>query len=201
MTDEELFKILRPHVINVTGCQQVILAAQNKNAPKGSYGSIQVRYRNDERGQANIAWKTLDGKLIEQEVKPQRVMTCVVEFYRDNAKLYAERMQQMNRREDVEWPLFQYGISIRNVGNVLDLTALQSSNYEERARIEFVLWLEGSSKVIFNTIEAVEVVTSLSNARIVDDRIVPEDFPQPEITVPYVDNWANRIYADSRLGF
>lgn len=152
MTNEELFQILRPQVIAVTGCQQVILAAQNKNAPKGSYGSIQVRYRDSERGQANIYWKNVDAGRVEQEVKAQRVMTCVVEFFRDNAKLYAERMQQMDKREDVVWALFKDKISIRSVANVMDLTALQSSNYEERARVEFDLYMEGSSKAVFNNI-------------------------------------------------
>lgn len=157
MTDIELFQILRPHIITVSGCAEVILAAQNKNAPKGSYGSIQVRYRETERGQGIINYRDLPDDKVEIDVRPQLEVTCVVEFFRDGAKKFAENMKQINRREDVTWSLFAHGISIRNVENSIDLTALQSSNYEERARIEFVLWFEGSSKIVVNNIKQVWV--------------------------------------------
>lgn len=157
MTDIELFKVLRPHVLRVSGCPEILLAAQNKQAPEGSYGSIQVRYREDDVGQGIINYKDVPGDQVEIDVRPQLAVTCVVEFFRDNAKKYAENLKQMNRREDVTWPLFKDGISIRNMGNTMDLTALQSSNYEERARIEFVLWMEASSKYVVNNIRQVWV--------------------------------------------
>lgn len=157
MNDKELFEILRPHVLRVSGSSNVILAAQNQNAPKGPYGSIQVRYSSTERGQANIYYKDAPSDKVEVDIRPQRVVTCVVEFYRDNAKKFAERLQQMGKREDVVWPLFKAGISIRNVGPINDLTALQSSNYEERARVEIILWMEGSSKYDVNNILGVNL--------------------------------------------
>lgn len=156
MTDEQLFQILRPHILAVSGVPLVILAAQNQNAPKGPYASLQMRYNNSERGQANISQRNVPDEKVEIEVKPQRVMTCVAEFYRGEAKMFAERLQQLGKREDVTWPLFKHRISIRNVGPVSDLTALQSSNYEQRARVEFVLWMEGSSKYELNNILGVD---------------------------------------------
>lgn len=157
MNDEQLFQILRPHVIAVSGCSEVILAAQNKNAPKGSYGSIQVRYRETEYGQGIINYRDVPDDKVEIDVRPQLEITCVVEFFRAGAKKFAENLKQMNRREDVAWGLFANKMSIRNMENVMDLTALQSSNYEERSRIEFVLLMEGSSKIVVNNIKQVWV--------------------------------------------
>lgn len=157
MTDIELFQVLRPNVALVSGCSEIILAAQNKNSPKGSYGSIQVRYREDDVGQGIINYRDIPDDRVEIDVRPQLAVTCVVEFFREGAKKFAENLKQMNRREDVTWDLFKSGISIRNMGNTMDLTALQSSNYEERARIEFVLWMEGSSKYVVNNIKQVWV--------------------------------------------
>lgn len=158
MTDEALFKLLRPLVMTVTGCPQVILAAQNSQAPKGEYGSIQIRYNNDERGHGIIHSRNVPGERVEFNVRAQRIMTCVAEFYRGNAKLYAERMQAMQRRDDVIWPLYKAGISLVDVRAVSDLTALQSSNWEQRARVEFVLWMQGDSKYEVNNILSAEVI-------------------------------------------
>lgn len=157
MTDAQIFALLRPHIMLVSGVPELILAPQNQNAPKGEYGTLQIRFRDDERGQANIYRKNVPDQKVEFDVRTQRVMTCVCEFFRGNALEYAERLQQMNRREDVVWPLFKSGISIRSVGPIMNLTALQSSNFENRARLEFVLWMEGSSKYQVNNILAVKV--------------------------------------------
>lgn len=157
MTDQELFALFRPHIMRVTGVPEFILYAQNQNAPKGEYGSLQVRSAIDERGQAIIHKKYIESEeKFEMDVRPQMALTCVAEFFRGNAKLYAQRLLQMGKREDVIWPLFKEGISIRNVGNVMDLTALQASNFEQRARVEIHLWLEGSSKYEINAITGVQ---------------------------------------------
>lgn len=200
MNDVDLFKILRPHVLRVSGVPEVILAPQNHQSPKGEYASIQVRYNTSERGQANISSKDIPDDKIETDIRPQRVMTCVIEFYRGEARQYAANLQQMNRRSDVMWPLFVEGISIRNMGVVLDLTELQASNYEPRARIEMVLWMEGSSKVIDNKILGVNVVVSDEKGHILDIQTVPKEFADNVLTPLFVDNWANRIYSDCRLG-
>lgn len=168
MNDVDLFKLLRPHVLRVSGVPEVILAPQNKAAPKGEYASIQVRYNTSERGQANIYSREIPDDKVETDVKAQRVMTCVVEFYRGEARQYAANLQQMNRRSDVVWPLFVEGISIRNMGVVLDLTELQSSNYEPRARVEMVLWMEGSSKVIDNYIKHVKINMQNEEGRVLE---------------------------------
>lgn len=152
MTNSEIFAILRPHIMAVTGVPECILANPNKPAPTGDYASLQIRYATEERGQANIHKRNLPDDQVEGDVRAQMMMTCVLEFYRGRAHEYAEQILQIGKRQDVTWPLFKHGISIRNTGQILDLTALQSSNYEPRARIDLYLWLEASSKYIVNNI-------------------------------------------------
>lgn len=200
MTDAELFQLLRPLVMTVTGCPQIILAAQNSQAPKGEYGSIQIRYQNDERGHGIIHSRNVPGDQIEFNVKPQRIMTCVAEFYRGNAKLYAERMQAMQRRDDVIWPLYKSGISLVDVRAVSDLTALQSSNWEQRARVEFVLWLQGESKYIENQIKGAYIIADNEKGKTLQMDAIPEEVARELLTPMFVNTWADRIYEDSRLG-
>lgn len=180
MTDQEIFALLRPHIMRVTGVPELILYAQNQNAPKDPYGSLQVRSAIDERGQA-ITHKTYikAEERFEIDVRPQMALTCVAEFFRGDAKLYAQRLLQMGKREDVIWPLFREGISIRNVGAVMDLTALQASNFEQRARVEIHLWLEGSSKYEINAITGVQTEYQNEAGDIVQAKFIGAVFNQP----------------------
>lgn len=157
MTNEEIFQVLRPHIERVSGREQVILANQNKNSPIGEYASVQIRTDVGERGQANIIKRNVPGNLVQDEVRSQQVVTCVTEFYRGDAQEDAAKLLQMGRRQDVVWDLFKHKMSIRNIGRVMDLTALQSSNFEQRARVEIYLWMEGVGTYEVNNILAVEV--------------------------------------------
>lgn len=152
MDDKRIFEILRPLIMTVSGVPECILANQNNNSPKEAYASVQVRTNVSERGQANIYRKNEFNNQVEGDVRAQQVVTCVVEFYRGEANAMAASLQQMGKRSDVSWVLFKEKMSIRNVGTAIDLTALQSSNYEKRARIELYLWLESSSKYVVNNI-------------------------------------------------
>lgn len=163
MTNSELFAILQPHILNVSGVPIVILANQNADAPTGDYATIQVRTNISERGQANIKYTALDGDLVQTNIKPQMLVTCVVEFFRGDAHMYAQNLLQINRREDVVWSLFKKNISIRDTGAIKDLTALQSGNYEQRAHIEINLWMEEILTYTNNTI--LEVPISLENEK------------------------------------
>lgn len=158
MTDIEIFALLRPHIMRVTSVPELILSGQNEDAPKGEYGSLQIGAPVDERGQAIIHKKYIQAdEKFEMDVRAQLTVTCVAEFFRGKAKDYGRRLLQINKREDVIWPLFREGISIRNVSStVMDLTALQASNFEQRARVEIHLWLEGSSKYEINAITGVQ---------------------------------------------
>lgn len=140
-----------------SGVPEIILANQNRPAPKGEYASLQIRTDIGQRGQGIIKKKELPGDAVQTEIYPQLVIHCILEFYRGKAHEYAQNMAQVNRRPDVVWELFKNKISIRNTSPVFDLTALQSSNYEQRSRVEIYLWAQGKSTVTVNNILKVDV--------------------------------------------
>ncbi|MBR8654197.1 hypothetical protein KDH83_12925 [Achromobacter sp. Marseille-Q0513] len=162
MTDKELYLLLRPGVSAASGVPLVIMAVQNAPAPKGAYASIHVRTNIDQRGMAFNDRELLpDKETFRRIVRSQQEVTCTVEFYRQGAKRYAANLLQMDKREDIIWKLFKAGLSIMRTGPVLDLTALQSDQYEERARVEIVLRMEVSNAYGINRI--MEVTGTVQN--------------------------------------
>ncbi len=162
MTDLDLYKLLRPAVMTASGVPMVIQAVQNAPAPEGSYASIHVRTDIGERGMAFKDRRLLpDNITFEHTVRSQQEVTCTVEFYRAGAKEYAANMLQLDKREDIYWTLFKTGINIMATGPVLDLTALQSDNYEERARVDIYLRMQVAR--IYNINRIMEVTGTVQN--------------------------------------
>ncbi|WP_368647965.1 hypothetical protein [Castellaniella ginsengisoli] len=153
MTNIELYKLLRPAVATASGVPKIIMAGQNKEPPAGSYASIHVRTDIRERGMAFKRRRLLpDNETFEHTIRSQQEVTCVVEFYRTGAKEYASNLLQADKRDDIIWDLFKAGLSIMETGPVLDLTALQSDQYEERARVDIRLRMEVSNTYEINRI-------------------------------------------------
>lgn len=153
MTNIEIYKLLASAIKTASGIKTVIPAADNEPAPKGSYASIHVRTNVNERGMAFKDKKLLaDDETFEHTIRSQQEVTCTVEFYRGGAKEYAANMLQMDKRDDIYWDLFKAGLNIMHTGPVLDLTALQSNNYEERARVDIYLRMEVNRKYQINRI-------------------------------------------------
>ncbi len=153
MTNIELYKLLHTAVAKASCVPVIIPAADNHKAPKGSYASIHTSTGIRERGMAFKDVRLLpDQETFEHTVRSQQEVTCTVEFYRDGAKEYAANLLQLDKRDDIVWPLYKAGINIMSTGPVLDLTALQSNNYEERARVEIYLRMQVSSKYNINRI-------------------------------------------------
>lgn len=169
MTNEQIFAILRPHVMALTGVPECILYAQNQDAPAGEYASIQPRYAVEERGQANIYRKDVIDDQVETDVKPQIMMTVIVEFFRGSANERAQRLLQMGKVGTVTWDLFKHKMSIRNTSGILDLTALQSNNYEQRARIELYLWMESSTAYAVNNILGTKIIAEKEDGQVIQE--------------------------------
>lgn len=157
MTDKELFQILRPHIIRVTGVPECILADPNAPSPRGEYCSVRPRQHVSERGQANIIETNRPGNLVRTEVLSQIVASCDVNFYRGEALRRAELLKECHKRPDVAWDLFRHKIGWGGTDSVNNLTALQSSNWEQRAQITIKLWYETSDIVDINNILSVSV--------------------------------------------
>lgn len=162
MTNEELFQIMRPIVETVTGLTQVILADPNAPAPLGEYCAIRPKQSIAERGQANIYY-TDDGTNpdVSVDVRAQIVCEMLLEFYRGEALSYAELIKQANKRPDISLALYKatpQPIGWQRTSNVINLTALQSDNFEQRAQISIYLLYElinANNVVITESIERV----------------------------------------------
>lgn len=173
MTRLELYMVLYPIVKLATGVPMTIIANDNHGAPDGSYCSIEPFSGIGERGQANQS-HTANGALdVNVVIKPQLTVTVSLNFYRDDAKLYASRLKQCNKRPDVQALLRAAGIGWNNTSDVRDLTSLQSGLYEQRAQISVTLWYEESFDTItINAINEVPLEVQDSNGDILINSVV-----------------------------
>lgn len=179
MTNEELFKKLRPIVVLATGVPECLLADQagpgSMSAPKGAYATFTPRQSVSERGQANIVSRNVPGELVEVDVRAQIMCSASVNFYRGEALMYAERLKQANKRPDVSMMLFKAKIGWNSTDAINNLTSLQSANFEQRAQITIRLMYETSSLPVVNNILSVEVALQNEKARVLDTFTVEFD--------------------------
>lgn len=152
MTNNEIFAALRPHILNVTGVSECILADPNGPSPNGTYASVRPRQSIRERGQANIIMTDGTNDTIVYEIRAQIVASCEINFFRGEAMRYAEMLKECHKRPDVCWPLWQKGIGWGGTEPVNNLTALQASNFEQRAQIIVKLLYEAVNTVTVNNI-------------------------------------------------
>lgn len=166
MTDEELFLILRPHIIRVTGVPECILADPNAKSPTGEYASVRPRQSITERGQANIYTSDQAGDLVRTEVKSQIIAQCEINFYRGEALRRAELLKECHKLPSVTWDLFKNGIGWGGTEAVNNLTALQASNFEQRAEIIVRLMYETTNVDDVNNILSASLSVEDEKARL-----------------------------------
>lgn len=168
MTDLELFQIIRPHIIRVTGVPECILADPNAPSPLNiEYASVRPRQSVRERGQANIYNSDQPGDLVRTEVRSQIIASCEVNFYRGRALERAEKLKECHKLPSVTWDLFKHGIGWGGTDPVNNLTALQASNFEQRAQIVVRLMYETSNIEDVNNILSVSVGVEDEKARFI----------------------------------
>lgn len=165
MTDSELFLILRPHIMRVTGVPECILADPNAQAPNGEYASVRPTQSVRQRGQANIYTSDRPDNLIRTDVRAQIIADCEVNFYRGSALARARSLIECHKRPDVAWDLFKHKIGWGGTEAVNNLTALQASNFEQRAQIVIKLWYETSSIVDINNILSASATVADENGQ------------------------------------
>lgn len=173
MTDIELFQILRPHIMTVTGVPECILADPNARAPQGEYASVRPRQSVSERGQANIYTRDIPDNKVRTEVRAQIVASCEVNFYRGRALERAEMLKQCHKRPDVAWDLYRHKIGWAGTDAVNNLTALQASNFEQRAQIVIKLWYESTNIVDINNILSASISVEDEAGQVLQNPNVP----------------------------
>lgn len=153
MNNIQLFDIIRPIILSVTGVPECILADPNAPAPTGEYAAVRPKQSITERGQANIIRTNGTGNELDVDVRAQIIAECSVNFYRGNAVDYAERLKQCNKRPDISEALFRAKLGWNRTSAVNNLTTLQSNNQEQRAQISIFLMYETTDEVTINSIE------------------------------------------------
>lgn len=166
MTDVELFQILRPHIMRVTGVPECILADPNAKAPAGEYASVRPRQGISERGQANIYTSDIVGDKVRTEVRSQIIAQCEINFYRGQALRRAELLKECHKLPSVAWDLFKHKVGWGGAEPVNNLTALQASNFEQRAQIIIKLWYETSNVDDINNILSASATVEDEKARL-----------------------------------
>ena len=152
MTNLELFNLLRPIVTLVTGYTSVILADQNSPAPQGPYVTIRPRSSVTEHGQAILHNKDAAGNLIRTDVRSQIIASCSLNFFRGEAMYAAELVRQCNKRPDVQMMLARSKLGWWGTDATNNLTALQASNWEQRAQLTIRVAFETSQLSTVNNI-------------------------------------------------
>lgn len=163
MTNEQLFAILRPIIMTVTGVPECILADQNAKSPTGEYASIRPRQSIDQRGQAHIYPINKIGDQVTVDVRAQVIATASVNFYRGDAMARVERLKECNKRPDVSMDLFRAKVRWLGTSAANNLTALQSVNWEQRSQISIRLGYEVSNINDVNNILSASVIVENEN--------------------------------------
>lgn len=158
MTSEQLFDIIRPIILTVTGVPECIMADPNAPAPSGPYAAVRTQQSLAQRGQVNNYQRLIpNGPYtdIEKDARAQVIAQCNVNFYRGEAQYLASKLFQANKRPDVQALLFNNKVGWNRTSAGNNLTALQSNNYEQRAQIDIFLMYEESDPVVINEIASV----------------------------------------------
>jgi hypothetical protein len=159
MTRTEIFNILRPIILSVTGVPECILANPNASSPQGEYASIEPKQSLASRG-VQIS-KTNGGiRQVNTEIKRQIRVDASVQFWRGNALDRSELLNGCQFNPNIGNALFKAGLNWIGTSQSNNLTALQSANYEERAEITITLSYEAVDSDLINNIESAEVIVS-----------------------------------------
>lgn len=158
MTREELFDIMRPIVIDVTGVPECILDDQNYQAPSGEYCTIEP-YSNLKRvGRGTVEDEEVASEDGEDYYDIKETVTTLMEarvsvnFFRGSARDYADSLMFCDERSDVHETLYTNSLGWMRTDAVNNLTALNSGRYEPRSQINIYIQFE---QVQTNTVQQI----------------------------------------------
>lgn len=167
MNSEQIFDIMRPIILSVTGVPECVLANPNESSPLGEYASVQPLQSITQRGQANIVRSnSISPQAIDVDVRAQIIAECSINFYRGDSRNRAQKLLQANKRPSVSAALFAAKLGWNRAGPINNLTALQSSDWESRAQISIFLMYETSDQETINSIEKIPYEVQDENATV-----------------------------------
>lgn len=179
MTEDQLFDILRPIILTVTGVPECILTDPNRPGPEGVYAAVKPQVSIVNRGQANVSRKAGTAQATQDvTVKAQLECRAWVNFYRGDARTNAQKLIDCNKRPDISADLFKAKLGWAGTSQVNDLTALQSDKWESRAQIELTLLYETSDPIVINSIERIDYgVQYEDGTTVISGEVVTPDAP------------------------
>lgn len=140
MTREELFDLLRPIILNVTGVPECILADPNAPSPQGEYASLESFQGVTERGQPYLRYANSGTQDVNVQVETNVTVEAVVNFYGGvNPRGRAMALRNAHKIPSNSIALLQAGVGWANTGPINNLSALQSSRVEQRAATSIFL--------------------------------------------------------------
>ena len=166
MNKIDLFRVLRPIVMRVTGVPECIMADPNAQAPTGSYCAIRTHSHVRKWSEGVQVHKVTDRRTIETTIRQQLVDEATIEFYRDGAIDYAQKLFDARSLPSVTDDLMRHKVGVSEVQPVQNLTTLFNGKQEERASIAFTLFYEHLIHDEVNTIEQVGVVIEDEKERV-----------------------------------
>jgi hypothetical protein len=148
MSKQELFDFIK-FIIQMHDPSIVCVQSdQNAPAPSGLYASIRVFHNMQHLGSPRIIRTNTEDE-ITTEYNRQMKYTLSIDFFRKGALEACEFMLGAHRLESVAAFMLANNIGYGGSSSVRNLSALQSTEIEERANIEIELYVE--SKVIDKT--------------------------------------------------
>lgn len=170
MTNYDIYTVMRQIVMKVTGLKQVYLADQAVQAPSGTYATIRVA-----QGVQPMALGSVRRAYDKEKQTVTETVSCPVRydipvnFYRAGAMDYAPMLINCSRLSGVHALLLSKRLGWAGSDPVQNLTALQSSEQEERAVI--VVHLVGEKKVseTVNTIEAARIIVENEKTNVLQE--------------------------------
>lgn len=146
----DIFSAIREVILTVSGVDEVIEANPNAHSPKGTYATVMIAQSARPTSMGTVSQKIInDGRDMTVTNKYPVVWECTVNFYRGDAFGNASKLLRMQYLPVIADYFLERGIGLVDCSNLNNLTALQSSNFEQRAviTISLVTWEEISQDV------------------------------------------------------
>lgn len=162
----KLYETIRSIVLLATGVNECILADQNAPAPSGAYATIRI---SDDIKRMNRTFTTLkevdstdSTTQLEHTIHKDLMAKVTVNFYRGQALAMARRLVDCTYSPDIQALLYTKEMGIMKFGSVVNTTALQSNQTEQRATIDLDVAYTDTYTTLVNKIDSVDFIVENS---------------------------------------
>ncbi len=158
----ELFSIMREIVLTVTGISECILDDQNYTAPSGEYCTIEPFSNLRQIGRGAVTDEEVDAEDGEDYYDIEETLTTLIEatvsvnFYRGDARNYAQKLMFCDERSDIHEKLLVNNLGWMRTDAANNLTTLNSAQQEPRSQINIYIQFEQDQSYTVQQIYHVE---------------------------------------------